>query len=159
MIPNTIQVVVTGVIENARGEVLLIKRNKKSIPPNCWEDPGGKLEQSEKPEEGLLREIAEETGIKEITIIKPLTVFHDYLEGEKKKEKEFVGIAYWCKTTTKKVKLTTEHSDYQWVTPEQAIDIVNHPAVKEYLKIMIQEKQLEKKIDLLTYEKERRKND
>lgn len=152
---NTLQIVVAGLIENQQGDVLLIQRNKKGTSPNYWEDAGGRLHQSEKPEDGLKREISEETGINDIEIIKPLTIFHNYLGGVKTAEKEFVGISYWCKTKINEVTLSDEHIAYQWVKPEQAIDIVDHPAVKQYIKIMLEEKQLAKEIDLLAYEKER----
>ena len=155
---NTLQIVVAGLVENPQGEVLLIQRNNKGTSPNFWEDAGGRLHQSEKPEDGLKREIGEETGIFDIEIVKPLTVFHNYIGRVKTAENEFVGISYWCKTKTSKVKLSDEHIDYQWVKPEQAIDIVDHPAVKQYIKIMLEEKQLAKEIDLLAYEKERLKN-
>jgi len=156
---NTIQIVVAALIENPQGEVLLIKRNSKGTSPNFWEDAGGRLQQSEKPEDGLLREIEEETGIRDIEIIKPLTVFHAFRGGVKKKENEFVGFAYWCKTKTTEVRLSDEHTDYQWANPKQAIEIVDHHAVKQYIKIMLEEKRLAKEIDLLAYEKERLKND
>lgn len=157
MTRNTIQIVVAGLIENPQGEVLLIKRNNRGTSPEYWEDAGGHLQQSEKPEDGLKREIAEETGIFDIEIIKPLTVFHNYFGGVKTAEKEFVGISYWCKTKTTEVTLSNEHTAYQWVNPKQAIDIVNHPAVKQYIQIMLKEKHLAKEIDLLAYEKERLK--
>jgi len=44
------------------------------------------------------------------------------------------------------------------VKPKQAIDIVDHPAVKQYIQIMLEEKSLAKEIDLLAFEKERLKN-
>jgi mutator protein MutT len=52
--------VVAGVIFNERGEVLLAQR--ASPPPHrgLWEYPGGKIENSETPEEALQREIQEE---------------------------------------------------------------------------------------------------
>ena len=66
------QIVVAALIENPKGEVLLIKRNDRGTSPNFWEDVGGRLNQSEEPEEGLKREIYEETGIQDIEIIKPI---------------------------------------------------------------------------------------
>ena len=54
--------------------------------PDSWEDIGGRLGPSESPEEGLRREIFEETGIKDIEIIKPLTMFHVFRHNEKKAE-------------------------------------------------------------------------
>ncbi|MHA1442792.1 MAG: NUDIX domain-containing protein, partial [Candidatus Heimdallarchaeota archaeon] len=106
----------------------------------------------------LKREISEETGIFDIEIIKPLTVFHNYLGGVKTAEKEFIGISYWCTTKTTDVTISDEHIDYQWVKPKQAVEIVDHPAVKQYIQIMLEEKQIAKEIDLLAYEKERLKN-
>jgi len=48
-------VAVTAIIENDAGEILLIKRRPEAEFPNCWEDVGGRLKQSESPEEGLRR--------------------------------------------------------------------------------------------------------
>jgi len=42
--------------------------------------------------------------------------------------------------------LSDEHTDYKWVTPEDALELAGHPALKRYLKIQIQEKQLAKRI-------------
>ena len=141
-------VVVAAIIENDRGEILLIKRSPDSELPNCWEDAGGHLKQSESPEDGLRREIEEETGIKDIEIIKPLTVFHVYKKDIKKEGKQLIGISYWCKTTTSNITLSHEHTDFKWIKPEQAIEIVGHPAVKGYISIYLQEKELAVKVDL-----------
>jgi 8-oxo-dGTP diphosphatase len=51
------------VVTNAKNQVLLVKRNvdpKKGM----WCLPGGFIELGEGPEEGALRELAEETGLK-----------------------------------------------------------------------------------------------
>lgn len=48
------------------GEYLMLYRNRKKNDPNAgkWIGIGGKLEAGETPEEGMLREVREETGIK-----------------------------------------------------------------------------------------------
>src|ERR1700753_879367 len=51
---------VTGVVVRTDGRVLAIKR----ADDGRWVPPGGVLEMSEGPEEGVVREIEEETGIK-----------------------------------------------------------------------------------------------
>lgn len=51
---------VTGIIFNAKGEVLLFKHSYRSHP---WSLPGGYLQSGEHPKEGLEREIQEESGL------------------------------------------------------------------------------------------------
>lgn len=61
-LPNTDYSVVTCFIEY-EGKVLLLKRNKKDLQFGLWGIPGGKLDGSESPKEGLAREIEEELGL------------------------------------------------------------------------------------------------
>ena len=46
------------------GRVLLAQRPEGKAAAGLWEFPGGKLEPSETPEQALVRELAEELGIK-----------------------------------------------------------------------------------------------
>jgi 8-oxo-dGTP diphosphatase len=148
MTESKVLIVVAAIIENERREILLIKRSPDKTNPNCWEDVGGKLEPNEIPEIGLVREIAEETGITDVAIIKPLTIFQDFLENDRRADNELIGIAYWCSTTTTTVKLSSEHSDYQWVSPEKAMKLTDHPALRNYLPIYLQEKAKQERVDL-----------
>jgi 8-oxo-dGTP diphosphatase len=52
--------VVAGIIENARGEVLLAERPVGKTLAGMWEFPGGKIESGERAEEALRRELKEE---------------------------------------------------------------------------------------------------
>ncbi|MHA1212246.1 MAG: NUDIX domain-containing protein [Candidatus Heimdallarchaeota archaeon] len=141
-------VAVTAIIEHrADGEILLIRRSADNEEfPGYWEDVGGRLKSNESPEDGLRREIQEETGISDIEIIKPLTMFHVFRKGIVKPENELMGLAFWCTTNTKNVTLSHEHSAYQWIKPEAAYEIVDHPVFKQYLGIQIAEKKLALKI-------------
>lgn len=58
---------VVGVISNERGEVLLLDHVLR--PASGWGLPGGFLKPHEQPEDGLRREIREETGL-ELTEVK-----------------------------------------------------------------------------------------
>mgnify|MGYP003488970464 FL=1 len=67
------------ILLNRYNEVLLLLRdNKIDIPfPNMWDIPGGKIEESETPEEAIRREMTEEMSIKnlgEINMFKILTL-------------------------------------------------------------------------------------
>ena len=88
MVKGKFMVAVAAILENHKNEILLIKRSSHLEFPDSWEDIGGRLNQSESPEEGLRREIFEETGIEDIEIIKPLTMFHVFRHNEKKAENE-----------------------------------------------------------------------
>lgn len=66
-----------GVVTNSKGKVLMLKRRGK------WDLPKGKTETGENNEQTALREIAEETGIQDLEIVKPLlTTYHIYNNGK-----------------------------------------------------------------------------
>lgn len=52
----------SGIVEDHKGRVLLARR---VIEParGCWDVPGGFLEPGEHPEQGVVRELREETGL------------------------------------------------------------------------------------------------
>ncbi|MDC8103084.1 NUDIX hydrolase [Chryseobacterium sp. PTM-20240506] len=69
-----------GLVNNSKGEMLFIKRLGK------WDLPKGKMEKGESREESAVREIEEETGLKDVELVKFInTTYHIYVErnGEK----------------------------------------------------------------------------
>jgi 8-oxo-dGTP pyrophosphatase MutT (NUDIX family) len=67
-----------GFVRNPDDEVLLIFRRGK------WDLPKGKLDKGEKLEDCAVREVEEETGLKNITLAAPLLItYHTYHEGSK----------------------------------------------------------------------------
>ncbi|MBI1288995.1 MAG: NUDIX domain-containing protein [Flavobacteriales bacterium] len=68
-----------GLVSNSDGNWLFIHRN------GMWDLPKGKLEMGERIEQCAVREVAEECGIEEPTIVKSLTpTFHTYeLKGHR----------------------------------------------------------------------------
>jgi ADP-ribose pyrophosphatase YjhB (NUDIX family) len=67
-----------GLIKNEKDNVLLIFRRGK------WDLPKGKLDDGESLEECAVREVEEETGLKEVKLIAPLVItHHTYHEGTK----------------------------------------------------------------------------
>ncbi|WP_292014174.1 NUDIX domain-containing protein [Chryseobacterium sp.] len=64
-----------GIVSNPEGDVLFIKRLGK------WDLPKGKMEKGESQEESAVREIEEETGLKEVELVKFInTTYHIYVE-------------------------------------------------------------------------------
>ena len=71
-----------------------------------WEFPGGKLDDNESPEECVIREIYEETGLKKIVLIKKLGEFQRYkITKEKTDDKTEIKtiILFLFKTTETKL--------------------------------------------------------
>jgi 8-oxo-dGTP diphosphatase len=56
-------IVVACALVDADGRVLLAQRPEGKSMAGLWEFPGGKLEQGERPEPALIRELHEELGI------------------------------------------------------------------------------------------------
>ena len=65
---------------DADGRVLMAKRPEGKTLAGLWEFPGGKVEQGERPEDALIRELKEELGINvEHSCLAPLTfASHSY---------------------------------------------------------------------------------
>ena len=89
-----------GKVINNKGEILFIYRNNK------WDLPKGKTEPNETIELTALREVEEETGVKNLSITKPLeTTYHIFKRNDKYK----IKITHWFEM----------YSDYQGnLTPQ-----------------------------------------
>jgi len=98
---------------------LIIKRSAKAkILPGIWQMVTGKLESEETAPEGCLREMKEETGISTDTLYSvDVTWFCDHLSGRLRSSANYC--AYVNRHT--EVRLSpSEHSNYEWVTFEEA---------------------------------------
>ncbi|PLR94634.1 NUDIX hydrolase [Bacillus sp. T33-2] len=107
---------IKGVILNNEN-VLLLKNER-----NEWELPGGRIEEHEKPEECLVREIQEELGINcTVENIVDSYVF-EVLKGK------FVFIVtYFCKCDNpSNIFISEEHKEYKWVNLGR-LEVINLP--------------------------------
>jgi len=72
-----------GVVTNPKGKVLFIFRNEK------WDLPKGKLDPDETIEHCALREVEEETGVKDLILENPLQItYHIFKRNDKYRLKE-----------------------------------------------------------------------
>jgi len=80
-----------GKVINAKDETLFIYRNDK------WDLPKGKAESNETIEETAIREVEEETGIQDLSIVKSLpTTYHIF-----KRQGEYrIKVTYWFEMTS-----------------------------------------------------------
>jgi 8-oxo-dGTP pyrophosphatase MutT (NUDIX family) len=100
-----------GLVKNDKNKILMILRRGK------WDLPKGKSDEGEKIEDCALREVEEETGLRNVRLVSPLTVtYHTYHEGTKYILKE----SHWfTMTITGEQKLIPQVeediSDIQWI--------------------------------------------
>lgn len=97
-------------ILNEAGECLLIKRSMNSKGnPGKWDFPGGKVDARENIEQGLLREVREETG---------LNISLQRILGAAESESPSKRVAYLIfegRLKSGQVRLSSEHDDFIWV--------------------------------------------
>lgn len=106
---------VAGIVVNADDRVLVIRRRDN----DHWEMPGGVLELSESFEEGVRREVAEETG---------MTVQVERLTGVYKNvTRGIVALVFRCKPGEQPAHTTAEARDVRWMTRTEVTNTM-HPA-------------------------------
>jgi len=104
-----------GLVHNASGDTLMIYRN------NRWDLPKGHCEAGESAEETALREVAEECGISDLQLLRPITTtFHIYCEPEKNVLKRTEWYAMRYDGAAPPVPQTVEGIERaEWITPDK----------------------------------------
>ena len=117
-----------GKILNSKSDTLFIYRNDK------WDLPKGKAEKNEQLSETAIREVIEETGIKGISITKPLDITYHIF---KRNEEYRLKITYWFEMFSDYEgefipQLNEGISDVKWIKTEDLENIKNnsYPNIK-----------------------------
>ncbi len=111
-----------------KDKFLIIKRSGTARGAHFfWEYPGGRLEFGEQPTEALRREIFEETGIKDFSVLSILNLWSRL----KTPNTQLIGATYLCKTSSCNVKLSDEHTEYAWITKEELSEYNIYPSIKK----------------------------
>lgn len=122
-----------GLVENDRGELLMIFRKGK------WDLPKGKLDEGESPEKGAVREVIEECGIP-TPVVEGffMRTYHAYEE----KGEIILKETWWFKMKVKGSPVLTAQeeegiTDVQWVAEGQVRDKMSlcYSAIRELLEV------------------------
>ena len=98
------------------GDRVLLLHQMTLPEPDCWDLPGGGLSLEESLEEGLRREVEEETGITAFQIEKLLTVTEQFYTNAKGRKRHGLNLVYLGKITRHPDRLIS--SDPQEVGPK-----------------------------------------
>ncbi|MFD7384204.1 NUDIX hydrolase [Streptomyces anulatus] len=98
---------VAGIVVREDGRVLTIRRADNGT----WEPPGGVLELAEAPEDGVRREVYEETGI-EVQVDRLTGVYKNTSRG-------IVALVFRCRVEGGHERLSDESAAVEWLSPDE----------------------------------------
>ena len=103
---------VAGIVFNEDGQILVVKRRDNGE----WQPPGGVLELNETIEDGLRREILEETGLE--VAVGPITgVYKNIKLG-------VIAIVAKCMKPVGELRTGDETVEIRWIRPTEASELV-----------------------------------
>ena len=104
---------VAGIVVDDQDRVLVIQRRDNGQ----WEPPGGVLELGETPQEGVQREVFEETGVR---------VEVQNLSGVyKNMTRNVVSLVFRCSPVDGHVQSTNESREVRWISAEYAVRLMD----------------------------------
>lgn len=116
-----------ALVVNGKNEFLVLKASYKNMQ---WDLPGGAVEIPEMHEDALRREINEESGISVKDIV-PLSLETAY---NKDTDEYVIFAGYTCKAVDEQVKLSSEHTEYRWVTTAEFLEMDTIPYLKDFVR-------------------------
>jgi ADP-ribose pyrophosphatase YjhB (NUDIX family) len=126
-----------GIVQNPKKELLFIHRLGK------WDLPKGKMEKGEQPQDCAVREVEEETGVKDLKLKKKIgNTYHTYDEFGK----HILKITHWYYITCgSKQELTPQTEEditlVKWVSTKNIKEPIadTYPSIKDILSIFFDE--------------------
>lgn len=127
-----------GIIIGLAGKIVIVSQHGTS-----WSLPKGHLNEGEDELIGAKREIYEETGITDLTMVKKIGAYWRYRLGKKgeelKTEKKHITF-FLFKTRTEILKpVDPENPEANWVNKEDVANFLTHKKDKEFFLSIIDE--------------------
>jgi nucleoside triphosphatase len=127
---------VGGLVVRQDGKILLVRSHKWG---GLYSVPGGHVEFGEKLEEAVVREVAEETGLK----VRPrqlLLVQDAIYPAEFYRPRHFIFFDYLCDLVSGEVRLDMDElQEYAWLDPQESLKLELEPytrrLVEKYLQL------------------------
>ena len=133
-------------IEKSAGAIIFRKEGSKTLflllqypsgsrtKKEYWDLPKGHIEKGEDEETTVKREVAEETGLKDIKIIDGFKETIKYFFKSKNKNILKFVVFYLAETKNKEVKISEEHTGFLWLSCEEALKKLTFKNAREIIK-------------------------
>jgi mutator protein MutT len=105
--------VVLAVIKNSEGKFLIGKRHEPDIPEedNKWELVGGKIDWDETPEQAVVREAKEESGL-DVEVVRLLNkIYTTNFTDKHNNQAHVILISYECKIIAGEPKIFSDNDE------------------------------------------------
>ena len=120
-----------GVVINKEGQVLVVSQNG-----NSWSLPKGHIDPGEDKLQAATREIYEESGIKDLKLVKEFPSYERYrigLDGGEDKSELKIIYMFLFKTNQNNLKpIDPQNPEARWVEKEKVVDLLTHKKDKEF---------------------------
>ena len=119
-----------AVVVNGEDKILAVFRGAGApYMPNKWDIPGGVIEEGEAFIPAITREVREEAGIA-VSDLHLIDVHNVAIPGDIM----WVTLCYVCKAVSTEVKLSFEHDEYRWVTPEEFLQLDSFDKIQQFVR-------------------------
>lgn len=120
-----------GVVLVNYGAVLLLQ-----YPQGHWDLPKGHVEADDSDRKATMRrELAEETGIADVSVLDCFEERTEYTFRHKGKRQSKEVYWYVAETETLDVSLSHEHRGYLWLDWDQALDTITHDETRSVVRL------------------------
>ncbi len=129
-----------GVVVNESGKVVIVSQNGDS-----WSLPKGHVESGEALRETAVREIFEETGIKDIRFCRQLGTYSRYRigkdgQGEDTSELKHITLFLFTTPAGEGVRpRSPEHPQMRWLDSGEVAGYLTHPADRDFFRKVVSE--------------------
>lgn len=112
---------------NYNGKILILRESgqyQDGTNVGRYDVPGGRVQPGESFDQGLIREIKEETGL-DVQIGRPFAVV-EWRPVVRDEQWQIVATFFECKADTDQVVLSEDHDNFVWMDPK---DFANYPII------------------------------
>jgi putative (di)nucleoside polyphosphate hydrolase len=122
-----------GVVINNKGQVLVVSQHGTS-----WSLPKGHIDEGEERLTAAIREIYEESGVQQLSLVKELGEYERYRIGKDggEDQSELKNIfMYLFKTEQNDLKpVDPENPEAVWIEKNKVFDLLTHPKDKQFFR-------------------------